>query len=53
MNVCTLNTNLIFMIVKNLVNDKKYLPPPPSPPMPSKTSRKLDRSRHFGKYARK
>ena len=52
MNVCTLNTNLIFMIVKNLVNDKNICPPP-SPPMPSKTSRKLDRSGHFGKYVRK
>ena len=29
MNVCTLNTNLIFMIVKNLVNDKNTCPPPP------------------------
>ena len=27
-NVCTLNTNLIFMIVKNLVNDKNICPPP-------------------------
>ena len=31
MNVCTLNTNLIFMIVKNLVNDKNICPPPPPP----------------------